>query len=376
MHYLQNLNNRIHETLRLRREEGLIRKLALPGDGVDFYSNDYLGLARNATLHDNIANQVAAFGGSNHRLSGSTGSRLLSGNSVEAMHLEAEIATYFKSEDALLFNSGYAANIGVISAFVRPDDVVLADESIHASMHDGIKMCKATVHFFRHNDLNHLESLLKLPCRGQRFVLIETVYSMDGDIAPLPQLVVLAQTYDAAILADEAHAGGVFGPNGEGLAVQTGHDKAIFARIVTFSKAFGCHGAVVLCNHTAKNYLLNFSRSFIYSTALSFTALIEIQASMHFAFQHKEFREHLHRNITLFNTQLLRQINFSLSPIHAIKVEGNFSVAQKSAELNQQGFEVRPLRYPTVPRGSERIRICLHSFNTPAEIISLTQLLA
>ena len=378
------IENRLGAILERRQQEGSLRSLRLSPGLVDFYSNDYLGFSRSLDLEDLIRNKLQNLTDRNGRRIGSTGSRLLSGNSDLAEELEAILKEFHKAEAALLFNSGYDGNVGMISAFVRPGDVVFYDELVHASMHDGLKLARANGLAFQHNDLDHLEALLahtpKDSSDSQSFILVESIYSMDGDSAPLLEICNLADKYGANLLVDEAHATGIFGNKGQGLCVELGVENQVFARLVTFSKSLGAHGAVVLTTEKGKEYLVNFARSFIYSTAASLSSLLEVQAAYQLL-QSGDFPKQAKQKVEAFQSLLnkyphLPFLRNSQSMIQALLIPGNFEVRQLAKRIQESGFDLRPLVFPTVQKGKERIRICLHTFNSPEEMEGLVEVIS
>ncbi|MCH9626378.1 MAG: 8-amino-7-oxononanoate synthase [Chlamydiales bacterium] len=277
-----------------------------------------------------------------HTLSqlGSTGSRLFTGNSAFCEHLEVEIADYHGEEAGLIFNSGYTANLGLLSSVCSREDTILYDERVHASIRDGITLSRARHHRFSHNCVEHLEKLLK-KCRKPPFVVIESIYSTDGKLAPLKEMISLCNKHHARLIVDEAVATGVYG---EGLVRQP-----VFARTHTFSKALGVHGAIVLGSAKLRAYLITTARSFIYTTALSTPQLIAIEC----AYQKLKNSKH-----TLL--ELCAYAGYK-SPIFTLPLP----------KTKQDAFDVRTLLYPTVARNEECLRVCLHTFNTKEEIDQL-----
>lgn len=350
--------------LQKRAEQDSLRKLSLVNKQVDFTSNDYLGFARSPVLFQQVEKRISE---AVHRV-GSGGSRLLSGNSKEAEELEIFIAAFHNARAALLFNSGYDANVGLFSCIAQKGDVVLYDELAHASIHDGIRLSRGNSFPFRHNDLSHLEERLKITA-GNIFVAVESVYSMDGDCAPLQEISVLCNRYGANLIVDEAHATGVFG---KGLVQNFRMENSVFARVHTFGKALGCHGAVVLGSDTLKKYLINYSRSFIYTTALPVHSLIAIECAYRLLDQSDDAQEALHKNIACFWQKIEENGKYkwldSVSAIQTMLVPGNSEVKYVCRKLQDAGMDVRPILSPTVPKGKERIRVCLHSYNTKEEI--------
>ena len=277
-------NDFLKKRLQVREEQGLLRKLSLPNNLIDFSSNDYLGFARSPELHELILTELETVNCKLETLSGSTGSRLLTGNSQYTEELETFIAYYHKAEAGLIFNSGYTANVGLISSIAQKGDIIFYDELSHASIYDGVRLSKAESFPFRHNDLNHLEERLKFFQNARKensnsYIIVESVYSMDGDFAPLIELVSLCEDYNVNLIVDEAHATGIFGEKGEGKVVELGLEEKVFSRVHTFGKALGCHGAIVLGSETLRNYLINFSRLFIYTTALPIHTLASIKSA-------------------------------------------------------------------------------------------------
>lgn len=342
--------------LHKRDAGGLLRTLTLPNQHTDFLSNDYLGLA--AVEHQNTF------------ATGATGSRLLSGNSALAQNTEAAIARFHHAEAALVFNSGYDANLGFFSSVADKNALYVYDSHIHASIVDGMRLSFAKKVKFAHNNLEDLEKKLRLPI-SNKIVVTESVFSMDGDLAPLAEIVDLCKHYQALLVVDEAHATGIFGPNGEGLCVAMNLHKDVFARIFTFGKALGCHGAAVAGSNTLVRFLINYARSFVYTTALPPAAFAAIQqAYLQLPLAN---RKQLFENIYHFNKLAINTLNSTAnnSPIQYIGVAGNSKAKELENKLQENGIKAKAILSPTVAAGSERIRICLHSFNTQQEITHL-----
>ncbi|MXV50644.1 aminotransferase class I/II-fold pyridoxal phosphate-dependent enzyme [Pedobacter sp. HMF7647] len=355
-----------HQKLQARDKDGLLRSLPPETGLIDFCSNDYLGFSRSPELKRILNEQTNLH---SYQI-GSTGSRLISGNTTFAEDLETFIAEFHESKAALLFNSGYDANVGLFSCIAQRNDTIISDELIHASIIDGIRLSHATRYTFRHNDLNSLESKLKI-AKGNIFIAVESVYSMDGDLSPLKEISALANRYNAALIVDEAHAAGVFGHEGRGLVHELNMQQDVFARVITFGKAFGTHGAAVLGSKTLQLYLINFARSFIYTTAQSFHNLLSIRAAYTFLqmFNHQEL---IHQRVSIFNKLLKLNDIDSRSPIKKVIIGGNEKTKMLASDLKKQGFDVRAILAPTVPAGMERLRICIHTHNTHSEIEQLT----
>lgn len=373
---MQQLPKSLLQKLEERNSLGMLRKLTIPESSTenssDFASNDYLGLSRNKTIFNAahqylIDNEIIA--------NGATGSRLISGNS--ALHEETEkfIAGFHNSKSAVIYNSGYDANIGFFSCVPQKGDVVLYDEYIHASIRDGLRLSLANSYKFTHNSIDNLESLLHRHTEKATtvYVVTESVFSMDGDSPNLPALIALAEQYNCKLIVDEAHAIGVFGTKGEGLLQQLGLNNKVFARIVTFGKALGCHGAAVLGSLALKEYLINFSRSFIYTTALPPHALATMQFAYKEVAENTTLRKALQENINYF-TSTAQQEGIecieSNSAIQCVVIPRNEKVKRIAQHLQQKGYNVKAILSPTVPAGQERLRFCLHSYNTKDEIVN------
>lgn len=349
------------QKLEERSKNGSLRSLSSFQGFTDFYSNDYLGIARSSVSEQQVHG-------------GSTGSRLISGNSDQILSIERELAAFYKAEAGLIYNSGYDANLGFFSAVPQRGDTILYDQLIHASVRDGIRLSYAKSFSFAHNDLGELEAKLK-KAEGSVFVAVESLYSMDGDLAPLKEIAALCQRYQALLVVDEAHSGGIFGNEGRGLTEELSLTDSVFARIVTFGKAYGTHGAIVLGDQQLIDFLINFSRSFIYTTALPPYQYSIIQKNV--SSDKEQETDQLHKNISLFRNEMETRISYSdpRSPVQIILCPGNDSVSALAGTLQNSRIAVKPILSPTVPEGQERLRICLHAFNTTEEIKSLTQLL-
>lgn len=372
------LTSRLTADLADRQQRGLFRSLTIAESMVDFTSNDYLGLGRSGTLHNNLAQAATHL-----TRNGATGSRLLAGHTYLADAVEVELAQFYHAETALLFNGGYMANVGLLACLPQPGDTLITDELIHASLIDGARLSKANRVRFAHNDPADLAAKLRdASGQGNRvFVVVESLYSMDGDEAPLPQIAALCTQSNAALIVDEAHASGVYGPNGAGLVVAQGLQHQVLARVHTFGKSLGVHGAAVLSSALLRTYLINTARSFIYATALPPHDLLAIQLAHQQLIAEPERASVLHERITYFRQkshQIAPNAGWlnSTSPIQGLVAPGNDRVREVAAVAQAAGFDVRPIVSPTVAVGSERIRICLHTYNTESEIDGLLTVLA
>jgi 8-amino-7-oxononanoate synthase len=347
--------------LQARAKGGHLRRLARPDIGVDFQSNDYLGLARSEDFHRLVLADVLA---TPRLVAGSTGSRLISGQSQEVIDVESFIAEVHGNESALLFPSGYLANLTLFSCLLQKCDTIIVDEYIHRSVHDGCLMSNATKWKFRHNDLDDLEARLKR-VKGRCYVAIESLYSMEGDFAPLLEIADLAARYDAALIVDEAHAFGVFG---YGLVHRLGLQQQVFATLITYGKAMGGHGAALLCQEAVRSYLINFGSPFIYSTAMPDITWRCIRLGYQFLDSRPDLAMQLQQRIHLLRTQTLRLMAADTSPIQVLPVSGKAHLLRLRAALSARGLQAYAVFAPTVKEGTERLRICVHAFNTAEEI--------
>jgi 8-amino-7-oxononanoate synthase len=365
----------LQKALQKREEENIVRQLKPETQLIDFSSNDYLGFARNEMLSQEVAKEMGR--GGFHK-SGSTGSRLLTGNTIYAEKLEEKIADFHKAETALLFNSGYDANLGLLSSVAQRDDTFIYDSLSHASIIDGIRLSIAGKKYkFEHNNVADLEKKIR-HATGKVFIVAESVYSMDGDFTPLREILSVCKQYGAYLIIDEAHATGVFGPEGKGIVVAEESEAAIFARVFTFGKALGAHGAAVAGSKALKEYLINFSRSFIYTTALPFHALASINVAYNYLPLANAERKKLFENIDFFRDEIVQSgisIETTRSPIQSILIKGNEKVKQAALLLQNKGFDIRPILSPTVEKRKERLRICIHSYNTREELKAVLNIL-
>ncbi|WP_129750354.1 aminotransferase class I/II-fold pyridoxal phosphate-dependent enzyme [Flavobacterium beibuense] len=376
---MKSLPKSLIAKLQQRTEANALRSLPVANGLVDFSSNDYLGFSQSAEIFQQAHQYLLD---ANIISNGSTGSRLITGNHNLYKVTEDFIARFHNSPSALIFNSGYDANVGFFSSVPQKEDIVLYDEYIHASIRDGLRLSNAKAFKFRHNDLNHLENLLKRysAIEGEVYVVTESVFSMDGDTPDLVKLVAVAEEYNSRLVIDEAHALGMFGAKGEGLVQELNLQDRVFARIMTFGKGLGCHGAAVLGDEELRTYLVNFARSFIYTTALPPHSLAVILTAYKHLENGTKAKKQLRNIITFFNKELERLafndvFIFSESAIHCAIIPGNNRVKQIAEYLQQNGFNVKPILSPTVPQGQERLRFCLHSFTTRESITRFLNLL-
>lgn len=376
---------KLQHKLQQRQAENALRLLPVYANREDFSSNDYLGFTRNEALFDAVHDFLTI---RNFKFNGATGSRLISGNHALYTETETRIAQFHQAESALIFNSGYDANVGFFSAVPQRGDVILYDELCHASIRDGLQLSNAKSYKFNHNDPEDLQQALEKWSEKRTadhnfeiYVALETVYSMDGDTPPLEEIVQLCEYYNALLVVDEAHALGIMGEYGEGVTQYLQLHSRIFARIVTFGKGLGCHGAAVLGSHDLQTYLVNFARSFIYTTGLSPHAVATIYVAYQFLQQEKATVKALQSRIVHMNQEIKRLglqplFVYSKSAIHCAIVPGNEKVRHLAQTLQTAGFEVKPILSPTVPEGQERLRFCLHVYTPLESITAVLELLA
>ncbi len=352
--------------IRLQKEKNCFRQLSSPrekhsgGESAsfnDFSSNDYLGLSFHPALQEAAAKAVKDFG------SGSTGARLLSGDNRLFHELEEKTAAFKGKPSALIFNSGYHANVGMISSLCGPGDVIFCDRLSHASMMDGIILSRARFFRFSHNDLGHLESLLENRRKSFRNALIvtESVFSMDGDIAPLRKLTVLKEKYDALLYVDEAHATGVFGENSAGMVEECGLASKVDIIMGTFGKALGSFGAYAASEKVFIDYFINKARSFIFSTALPPSVIGANLAALDVVRKESFRRKNLLERVLYFRN-LLRKFNIAVSsftPIMPVILGKEEKALEISIRLREEGYLLPAIRFPTVPQGQARLRLSL-----------------
>ncbi|MDB5225863.1 MAG: 8-amino-7-oxononanoate synthase [Bacteroidota bacterium] len=374
---MEALDNRIQDYIQKRKDDRLYRTLTLSQDLIDFSSNDYLGLSRSAFISQQVENDMRNY---RFRKSGSTGSRLLNGNSLLFEEVEQLLAEAHHSEAALIFNSGFDANVGLISTVARTGDIIFYDEFVHASIHQGMRLSGAKLIPFLHNDPDDLENKLKsITGYNAGFLITESVFSMEGDKARLQEIAKLAFRYHLHLIIDEAHATGLFGEKGSGLCNEAGIEIDCFARVYTFGKAVGSHGGVIVGSESLKRYLVNFSKNFIYSTALETHNLLRVKHT-YFMLQmdiNQPYRLKKLNQYFITQAKLLKE-RFPVvgdGPIFGIIMPGIEQSVNMSIVLQHHHFDVRAILSPTVPAGTERLRIILHSYNTTEEIDQLIKII-
>jgi 8-amino-7-oxononanoate synthase len=348
----QEFEARLAATLTTLREAGLFRQMRLPC-GIDLVSNDYLGLAEHPYINEAMRDALGALP------AGSGGSRLLRGHHRIFALLEERLAEFTGSESALLFGSGYAANIGLLQAIISPTDVIVSDERNHASLIDGMRLTKASTVIYPHQDLDALESALSKPRTGRAVVITESVFSMDGDVTPLANVCDIAERNGAVVIIDEAHATGMYGARGSGRVEELGLRDRVLATIHTGGKALGSGGAWVAGSSTLRDVMVNRARSFVFSTAPLPILCAALRAGLDLIEREPERRREVHRKSSLL-TRALAEGGLetgSQSMIVPIIVGANDAATTLQASLADAGFDVRAIRPPSVAAGTARLRV-------------------
>ena len=329
-------------------------------------SNNYLDLANHPEVKRAAAEALESYG------CGAGASRLISGTMELHARLEAKLAEFEGTEAALVFGSGYHANTGVIPALMGPGDIIFSDELNHASIIDGCRLARADTQVFRHRDTGHLEELLaSAPTPGQRLIVTDSVFSMDGDVARLPEIAALARRYRAWVMVDEAHATGVFGPNGAGVVEETGLQGRIEIQMGTLGKALGSFGAYVAGSRVLIDWLINRARSFIYSTALPPPLLAAALAALHIVKNEPERRRRLWNNAAFLRRGLSGlgyRLGESESPILPVLIGDEEKTMALCAALLKHGVFAHGIRPPTVPEGTARLRVTPTATHTDEEL--------
>lgn len=360
----EHIRKRLNQLL----DKGLYRRLPQVAGQIDFCSNDYLGMARDPMLREGILQEMMEA-----EFIGATGSRLISGNYAALERLEKDLASYYKTEAAILFPAGYLANLALLSCLCGRNDTILYDQMVHASIKDGLRMGPGKKVPFLHNDLNDLEQKLK-KAEGVKYVVTESLFSMDGDFAPLKALSQLCDQHEAQLIVDEAHTTGLYHEEGSSYVEKCGLTEQVFARVHTFGKAFGIQGAAICGPQFLRDWVENTSRPFIYSTGLSYLNTVSIAVAFRLIQQTEaqKRRKALSKLIYEFG-ELFKQA--CPGPIQHIPFPGNKEVMQAAEYLQAQDFAVVGIRSPTVPTGTERLRICLHSYNSLSQLEQLQKAL-
>ncbi|MDJ0835432.1 MAG: 8-amino-7-oxononanoate synthase [Acidobacteriota bacterium] len=340
-----------------------------PRQGLDLSSNDYLALAEHPYVRDAMRQAL-----DDGIPLGATGSRLLRGNTSYHEDLEHRLAAFRGTEAAVIFNSGYVANVGLFATLAGPQDTIFSDALIHASMIDGIRTSKAQKVIFPHNDLNALESALAAhQGGGRRFIAVESLYSMDGDKAPLSELAALAERFDALLIVDEAHATGVFGPNGSGLCRQAGIQP--LATVHTGGKAWGGYGAFIACSDTVKQFLVNRCRHLIFTTAPPPLLTVQWHAVLDVIEREPQRAEHALAMAQQFREAVRDYADTGASESQIVPVicGSDTRALEAAAQLQAEGFDIRAIRPPTVPKGSARLRLAFNAGLKKADVTRLAE---
>ncbi len=363
---------RYEKTLEGLDRKGRRRALA-PAGGLDFTSNDYLALAASTRLKAAITSAIAR-----GVPVGSGGSRLLRGNHEEHETLEAEAATLFGAERMLFFGSGYAANAALFSTLPQRDDLIVHDALIHASAHEGIAASKADSVAAAHNDIDAFADAIgqwrRAGGTGRPWIAVESLYSMDGDRAPLADLLALAAQHDGFLVIDEAHATGVFGPEGRGLAAEL-EDRENVVMLHTCGKALGVSGALVGASAVLCDYIVNRARNFIYSTAPSPLIAAAVREALAALVDEPERRAAFDGLRSFANRALAEVLGIegSGSQILPIPIGDNGRAVRIAARMRAEGYDVRAIRPPTVPEGTARLRIAITLNVDRAAIVQMLQ---
>jgi len=349
---------RMEREISALQDESQFRTLQIPS-GINLCSNDYLGLATDPRLKQATLEAVA-------RVSaiGSTGSRLMSGNSSEWQQAESEFAEFAGTEAALYFGSGFAANTGLLGAILKHGDIVYSDKLNHASLIDGIRLSRAKKVIYPHCDLEALENSLREHANapGARLIVTESIFSMEGDIAPIEQLLRLARDFRAELIVDEAHATGIYGMHGQGVAAELGCQRELLATIHTCGKALASAGGFVCGSSTLKNYLVNRARTFVFSTAMPPYLAGQIRAALHLARDADADRAHLRVIGEILRGELAAvglSFGTSCTQIVPILLGTNERALHIAGEFQKNGYAVKAIRPPTVSVGTSRIRVSL-----------------
>ena len=340
---------------------------------LDFSSNDYLGLSQHIHMIQAMKGAVESYG------VGATGSRLLSGDSSKTHELEALLAEWHQKEAALVFNSGFQMNTGLFKMLCTKDDLIIADRLCHASLIDGALASDATLLRYRHNDTRHLAQVLEKnrPFYKQIMIVTESVFSMDGDIAPLEKIIILKEKHNATLLVDEAHALGVFGKNGGGIIEKLGVQNKVDYIVGTFGKALGSFGAFIALSNHMKEKAVNQCRAFIYSTALPIPVIVVNIASIKLVQKMKGVALNLQNMAKEFRTRLQKKgvKTYGESQIIPIIIEEEVRLHKIVQGLQNAGIWVNAIRPPTVPKGTSRLRISLTTQHTKEQLTALSQLI-
>jgi 8-amino-7-oxononanoate synthase len=366
----------LDEELQRRAETGLLRSIRefrrdgawlVTEDGrrlLNFSSNDYLGLASHPDVLEATARAA-------RRAGGATASRLIVGTDPAYTELEAKLADFQGTDAALVFGSGYLANVGAISCLVGHGDAVFSDSLNHASIIDGCRLSRASINRYRHADVDELEAMLQRSGAARKLIVTESVFSMNGDVAPLGEIVELKERYGAALLVDEAHADGVFGPHGEGYAHELGVADRVDLHLGTFGKAFGAYGAYVAGSSSWVRYLVNASRSFVFTTGLPAAVIAAVDAALDVVYGADELRAELQQKARRFRSRLaslgLDTCGSSTQIVPLVTGASDAAVALSRA-LEDASVLAVAIRPPTVPPGTARLRFSLTALHGDGDV--------
>ncbi len=337
-------------------------------------SNNYLGLTHNPAVRQAAVDAIGLYG------TGAGGARLTTGTFPLYEELERELAAFKGAEAALVFNSGYMANTGIISALADQADVIFSDALNHASLIDGCRLSRARVVIYRHADMEHLAYLLQTTaCPGKRLIITDGVFSMDGDIAPLGSIVQITARYNALIVVDDAHATGVIGPGGRGTAAYCGVADKVHVQIGTLSKALGAEGGFVTGSGALIDYLKNKARSFIFSTALAPATIAAALAALRELAAKPELVARLTGNADHVRTLLQAagiEVPAGITPIIPVIVGDSGIAVRMTSELQQQGLLITAIRPPTVPAGTSRLRLTVTAAHEREELTAAVRVIS
>jgi 8-amino-7-oxononanoate synthase len=360
MYHENPLYLKICQNLADKKKLSLLRRTApwQPDNTLDLSTNSYLNLHANPTLHARTLSLIQ------QQTAGNLASRLIATASPLYEELEMELAAWKRCQSALLFNSGYAANVGILQALAGRDTDVFSDKLNHASIVDGIRLSGATLQRYRHSDCSHLEQLLKKSSAREKLIVTDTVFSMDGDRAPLKDICTLAERYNALVMVDEAHAAGILGATASGLVEELGVENQVAIRVGTLSKALAGLGGFFAGDSTLREYLVNNARSLIYSTALPHSVLAFNLTALHHVRAHPQEGVALIERAERF-AQMLQSAGFdtlgSSTQIVPCLTQSEQQALELSQLLREQGFKVPAIRPPTVPAGTARLRFSIHT---------------
>jgi len=339
---------------------------------LSFCSNDYLGLANHPQLIAALQRGAAQYG------VGAGAAHLVSGHGVAHHQLEQALAAFVDKPAALLFSAGYMANLGAVQALVGKGDTVFADRLNHASLNDAMLLSRAKVKRYRHNDMAQLAQLLEQTQSGRKLVISDAVFSMDGDLAPLPELLALCERYDAWLLVDDAHGFGVLGEQGRGSLAHCGIASPRIIYMATLGKAAGVFGAFVAAEQVVIDTLVNHARSYVYTTATPPALACAVLESLQLIGQGEALREHLHELIAQLRNGLAG-LPWELMPsdtaIQPLLVGDNQAALALSVRLRERGIWVAAIRPPTVPQGTARLRITLSAAHSAEDVAQLIEAL-